>query len=94
MKPAVVGALVLCVAAGADDPPRRRRLADGLDLRRLSEAADGGHLAPELRFKLDKAHARVAGGGAASLAADVGARLGCGVHRVSVSRLVQPVSFL
>ena len=77
MKPAVV-ALVLCVAAGADDPPRRRRLADGLDLRRLSEAADGGHLAPELRFKLDKAHARVAGGGAASLAADVGARLGCG----------------
>ncbi|KAK7236535.1 serine-type endopeptidase [Aureococcus anophagefferens] len=31
-----------------------------------------------LRFKLDKAHARVAGGGAASLAADVGARLGCG----------------
>ena len=78
MKPAVVGALVLCVAAGADDPPRRRRLADGLDLRRLSEAADGGHLAPELRFKLDKAHARVAGGGAASLAADVAARLGCG----------------
>ena len=77
MKPAVV-ALVLCVAAGADDPPRRRRLADGLDLRRLSEAADGGHLAPELRFKLDKAHARFAGGGAASLAADVGARLGCG----------------
>ena len=78
MKPAVVGALVLCVAAGADDPPRRRRLADGLDLRRLSEAADGGHLAPELRFKLDTAHARFAGGGAASLAADVAARLGCG----------------